>query len=84
MVINKKKLKKDIEKMRKEYHEYHRNYLWFNSHYNCFEQYKGKYIAVFNEKIVGISKSKKYLENKCKDMVGVYIDYIPEKDVIWV
>jgi Family of unknown function (DUF5678) len=63
---------------------YERNLRWAKAHDDLLEPFTGKYVAVFQEKIIASGDSSEELRPKVSDHPGVYIAYVPERGLIWI
>ena len=60
-----------------------KNYEWFNRNFNSLERYTGRYVAVDDERVIGVAATRADLLQRFSDRKGVFIELITPSNLIW-
>lgn len=65
--------------------EFEKNQRWFMEKFEALKEYKGKFVAVWNQEIIEADADLESLSEKVKEKTGnakgVYIEYVSDKPV---
>ena len=63
---------------------FQRNLRWAKTHDRELDSHEGEYVAVDDGKIIASGPSQNAVESKVVDLLGVYVTFVPKRDLIWV
>lgn len=72
------------EKVRRQLEEYSKNTEWANQNADKLQEYLGEFVAIGEQKILGVAPDEEELKTKFGAVVGLYIEHVMKKGLLWI